>query len=238
MGEVLRQVRLLKRNDGNLFLNKSSIINVFPFAGIDFNYKEGVKNDYTVIVTGLVDPFGLIYIVNMFRKRIDGSKLPLIFFKLYREWVWESVGIDANANQVVMKWLLETYKGRPWNELYVGSNDTSPILVPSMVELESGGQNKYSIIESICGGNWRRMRFAKGLTDFAELKTEFRELRGAKHDDIPDAITNLIRVVRTPPMIDLAMVDPRTGIISKSRQKKTPIDYLMEMNEFDRLLAQ
>lgn len=234
----MKQVKLLKRNDSGLFLNKSNLINVFPFAGIDFNYKDSMRSDYTVIVTGLVDPFGLIYIVDMFRRVIDGQQLPKFFFQLFRQWQWMNVGIDANANQVTMKWLIEAWVGRPWNELFIGSNDTTKITAPMLTELDSGGQNKYSLIESVCGGNWNRVKFAKNIQDFEDIKTEFRELRGAKHDDIPDAFMNLMRVVRTPPMIDLTMVDPRTGIISKYREKKTIIDYLMEMNEFDRLMAQ
>ncbi|MEM4326249.1 MAG: hypothetical protein QXU40_03030 [Candidatus Pacearchaeota archaeon] len=197
-----------------------------------------MRSDYTVIVTGLVDPFGFIYIVDMFRKVIDGRQLPFFFFKLYRQWQWMNVGIDANANQITMKWLIEAWVGRPWNELYPGSNDTTKISAPMITELENGGQNKYSLIESICGGNWDRIRFSKKISNFDDIKTEFRELRRSKHDDIPDAFANLIRVVRVPPMIDLGMVDPRTGIISKYHQKKTVIDYLAEMDEFDRLMVQ
>jgi hypothetical protein len=235
----VRRVNLLRRNDGRLFLNNSDIINVLPFAGIDFNYKDKLTSDYTVIVTGLVDPFGIIYIVNMFRKIIDGQTLPKIFFKLHREWQWESVGIDANANQITMKWLIESWQNRDWRDLYPGSNDSTKIIAPLITELESGGQNKYSLIESVCGANWRRIKFIKGLADFEELKTEFRELRSAKFDDIPDAITNLIRIVRPAPMVDLGSAHPRTGFVRRHGKKpETPIDILMKLDRYDRILAQ
>lgn len=234
----MAKVRLLKRKDKKKFFNDRNIVNVFSFAGIDFNYKEGVQNDFTVIITGLCDPVGDIYIVDLFRKCINGSELPLHFFNLYRKWNWKNVGIDANANQVVMKWLLQSWVGRPWNELYPGSMDNSKITAPLITEIDSEGRNKFTVIESVCGSNWRRLKFSENLLFFKDLKYEFKELRVAKHDDIPDAMTNLVRVVKPPPIIDLNMIDPKTGRIKRKKNELSPIELILELDPFEQILCQ
>ena len=216
-------MKVIIRKDGKLFFNNHHMVNVNLICGIDIAYSESIASDYTVIATGAVDPIGNIYVIDLFRERIKPDMFPIVFFRLHRKWNWDFVGIDASANQIA-HYLIYPWLNRKWVEILPETRDESKITLPVIDELKHTN-NKHSIIEAVCSAEWRNIRFVKNLPHFDELKHEFEELRKARHDDIPDAITNMIMVKRVPPMVDLTRINPRT---LKVARKPGLIDQILE----------
>jgi len=228
-------MKILVRNDDKKFSNGYHVINVIPIAGVDFNYKESMSSDYTVIITGLVDPFGYIYVVDMFRKRVNIEDFPKYFFSYYRKWGWEDVGIDANANQIVMKPFLEVYYNLQYSSLFPDDDSEDTIGDPAITPLENHGQKKLTVIESVLTAEWNNIRFYERMPDFEALKKELKDIRNSPNDDIGDAMANMVRVKTVPRIIDVRRIDPSTGSIAKTTPGIT--DLIYGMNEFDRIMA-
>lgn len=228
-------MKVIVRKDDKKFLNDYHMINVRPIAGVDLNYKESITSDYTVIITGLCDPFGKIYVVDMFRKRINIEDFPKYFFSYFRKWHWEEIGIDANANQIVVKPFLEVFYRLKYSELFPGEKTDEVIGYPKITPLESQGTAKISMIESILTAEWRNIKFLSSMNGFEEIKSELRNIRNTEHDDIGDALANMVRVKSVPPMVDMKMIDPSTGVV----RRKNPglLELTRGMNEFDRMMV-
>jgi predicted phage terminase large subunit-like protein len=185
---------LFSENPNELFANDENSINVNLYCGVDFAYTEKETSDYTVFATIGIDPFGWTYLVDLFVDRISIDMIEEVFWKKYFQYRWKAVGIDANANQTVMSYLLQRKMNKTINN----------ILYPKVkiIELQSR-KEKIARISSVLSSYWDTFYITDKIGGYVkeDMESQFKHLGNTNHDDIVDAISNALEIASSPSLI-------------------------------------
>lgn len=143
--------------------------------------------DYTGMVVTGVDEFGLIYVVDVVRKRFKPSELINEIFRLNQMYHPINIGIEDVAYQKSLQYALSEEMAR--------RNEFLPLK-----PLRPGGKNKDQRIRGLqplyANG---RILHNKNLDGTKYLEEELIRFPRAKHDDIIDALSYMLDLPIFPP---------------------------------------
>jgi len=152
----------------------------------DFAITEKQKSDYTVAITGLVDEYDNMYVLDVWRfKTDDGIELGTAVMQYSKTWgadliavedgqIWKS--IKSNFDKAC-----EVAKHYPSYEVIVPLTDKRTRAQPARGRMQQ-----------------KKIQFPARAPWYAEFKAELLRFQaGGRHDDQVDALAHLVRLVTT-----------------------------------------
>jgi len=205
--------------NGKTFPNGSDTCNVKFFGGIDFAYQTNPINDDTAIVILAATPFKQLYVVDGYLGKIGIDDIERKFWDLYFKWEWESFGIDANANQIVMKHLLSQR---------CGTTSEKGVIYPELdLDPLTSSLRKSVRIEAILTAYWQFLYIFRDLPSRSKLEDQIRELGETTHDDYADALSLALEVVWYPSLVLYEDIHPSESSFRPSRKEKKEVPWYL-----------
>lgn len=179
--------KLIQRRDGHWWI-KDKRLNIV--AAMDFAFSLNKKADYSAIVVLGMDPDGYIYVLDIDRFKTDRIS---VYFEhvlaLYNKWLFRKIRMEVTvAQQAIVRDLKENYIFKEGLALAV--DEYRPIA--------SGGRKEERMMATLQPryDNKQIYHYRGGNCQLLE-----EELVSAKpeHDDIMDAMTSAVDILKAPP---------------------------------------
>lgn len=152
----------------------------------DFAITEKQKSDYTVAITGLVDEYDTMYILDVWRFRTDdGIELGTAIMQYAKTWAADLIAVEDGqiwkAIKANFEKACEVAKFYPSYEVIVPLTDKRTRAQPARGRMQQG-----------------KIQFPARAPWYPEYKQEMLRFEaGGKHDDQVDATAHLVRLVTT-----------------------------------------
>lgn len=156
------------------------------YQGWDFAITEKQKSDYTVAVTGLVDEYDTMYILDVWRfKTEDGIELGTAIMTYARQWDATQVAVEDGQIWKAIKANFEKAcdgaKYYPSYEIIVPLTDKRTRAQPARGRMQQ-----------------KKIQFPLHAPWYPEFKSELLRFEaGGRHDDQVDALAHLVRLATT-----------------------------------------
>lgn len=152
------------------------------FVAWDFSFTQKSYSDYSVGAVGLYDRRGRLFIIDLVVGRFTSHQLIQQIITLYLKWRPARIGIEDAAGSRLLEPGLIAFSQK--HKIYLPI-DWLPVKQGKDAKIQ-----KIASLESLLKQG--KLFFAKHLPHYAELMKQFVRFPRFKHDDIPDAISNLL----------------------------------------------
>ena len=182
--------------EGQVFLRDDLVAVTVPVMGLpsegiifvcwDLAYGRNRWNDFTVGAVGLIDKQGRIWILEIIRGKFQANELAFLIAKAIKDHAPASVSIE---DSIGAQWLKNDID-RACSTLGVSSRCIEFIPVDHSADAKF---ERIKAVHPLIVG--KRMLFSAGIDCLDDLYSEFERVtgKGGGHDDIPDAISQLLR---------------------------------------------
>jgi phage terminase large subunit-like protein len=178
--------------DAKTFTEELILKRTIPFAHIprsgrlfqtwDLGFSNNAWSDYSVCATGLFDPMGRLFIIDLDVGRYSPYELAMHVILNYLKWRPARVGIEKAAGSPLLEPSLMLL-GQQYR--IVLPLDWIPVKNGKGIKEEHIGA-LHPLLET------EKLFFSAALPHFEDLKKQFKFFPRYKHDDIPDAISMLL----------------------------------------------
>ena len=180
--------------------------NLKIYQAIDLAIKKKTKNDYFVIITIGVDDDKNVYILDIFRKKLDFPAQVKAVQKMYKKWKPKRVAIEENGYQEALKQQVLTQDRIPFKPI-TNIADKYTRIITIAPDFENG-----------------KIFISENFLDFIEEYSFYPE--GA-HDDMLDALEMALRFVGSS-----GDSETYAGKLDKMPDTFDLVDEDIDMNEF------
>lgn len=154
----------------------------------DFAITEKQASDYTVGITGIVDEYDTLYILDVWRfKTESGIELGTAIMSYARQWKVQSVAVEDGQ---IWKSIKSNFEKACADARYYPSHE----VITPLTDKRTRAQPARGRMQQ------RKIQFPLHAPWYQEFKMELLRFQsGGRHDDQVDALAHLVRLVTTKP---------------------------------------
>lgn len=169
--------------------------NTYRFGFIDPAIGQEKHHDYTGVVVIDVDTDGVWYVRVAARYRLTPTQIIDKMFELHEVWQLKGLGVEAQAYQEALLYLLSEKMRRE----------------QKIIPVTGIKRTQVSKITRILGlvprFEWGRLYVSQGMTDFED---EYASFPRGSHDDILDSLASLEEIVFYPQKVEKKIEKPNS----------------------------